>query len=89
MTTSQKQREHRKFLRSIEWAVQRSRVIVRSNGICELCKKSRVKQVHHRRYADPIGSTPDSDLVAICGRCHRNAHVTFSRVAATTEIKLF
>jgi len=88
-TMTTQQREYRRFLRSVQWSVQRARIVVRSHGVCEVCRKSRVKQIHHLRYTDPIALTPDSDLVAICGRCHRNSHIASPQAAGSAEITLF
>ena len=69
------QRAYRRFLRTPEWLVQRARVIVRSGGLCEICHKRKLRQVHHRFYSDPIAATPDSDLIGLCGFCHRREHI--------------
>lgn len=85
------QREYRKFLRSVEWMLQRSRIVLRSGGLCELCHKRRLKQIHHLRYSEPIDATPDSDLVAVCGYCHRSQHIKFPGpgALAASEMQLF
>jgi 5-methylcytosine-specific restriction endonuclease McrA len=84
------QRAYRKFLRSIAWSVQRSRIVIRANGLCEVCRKTKLKQVHHLKYGEPLASTPDSDLVAVCGHCHRNAHIRPpAGSAVSAEIQLF
>jgi len=85
------QRDYRRFLRTVEWSLQRARVIVRSGGLCEICKTRRLKQVHHLRYSDPVSSTPDSDLIGLCGFCHRREHVRLPGpgALASAEMQLF
>jgi hypothetical protein len=88
-TMTAAQRDYRRFLRTVDWLVQRSRIVVRSGGLREVCRKTRLKQVHHLRYAEPLAATPDSDLIGICGRCHRAAHWKPPQTAAAAEIQLF
>lgn len=56
------------YLRSRRWAVRRWFVILR-DGRCRDCG-ARGTDVHHQTY-ERVGNEHLSDLVLLCGRCHR------------------
>jgi hypothetical protein len=79
-----RRRAYRAFLLSAEWKRQRLRVLERDGWKCQghncgadLRPPARAT-VHHRRYADVLANTPDSDLAASCNRC--NLHERQARI---------
>lgn len=89
MKSAEAKRAYQRFLRSPAWIVQRSRILVRANGMCERCKKYRAKQVHHLKYAADYAQVPDTNLLAVSGKCHRDLNVPPPTYKQTIEIKLF
>ncbi len=73
------------YLRSDWWHWKRERAIKRANGDCELCREATATQVHHTTYAN-LGRERNSDLVALCRRCH--AHVTTNGLGKLTRHEL-
>jgi hypothetical protein len=62
------------YLRSTHWLETRERILTRSGGVCERHKcKRRATQVHHKTYVR-LGEELDSDLEALCVRCHQQEH---------------
>lgn len=66
-----KRRAWEKFMRSSGWRKQRDRVLARDRYRCRDCGAPATCAAH-RRYADPIERTPDSDIVASCEQCNRD-----------------
>lgn len=46
----------------------------RSNGICELCKRRKVTDIHHIIYRSQLGTSQLDNLMALCRECHEKAH---------------
>lgn len=63
---------YKKYTDSPAWERKRDLVIERDKGKCVWCGADG-GQVHHKTYAD-IGQEPLSDLVVLCGRCHKTVH---------------
>lgn len=59
------------YLQSPEWSDKRQKVLQRAQGLCEACLGEDATEVHHLTY-DHVFDEPLFDLVAVCGRCHRN-----------------
>lgn len=58
------------YLASPLWAEIRERVLRAAYRLCDFCKR-RASQVHHRAYTlETMRGEDDSNLFAICGRCH-------------------
>jgi 5-methylcytosine-specific restriction endonuclease McrA len=53
---------------------RRKQVFARGDGVCEFCRSASMGEVHHR--AGRGGDDPHrlSNLVGLCGGCHRRAH---------------
>lgn len=61
-----------KYRESPAWKRKRDLVMERNKGKCAWCQ-AEGKQVHHKTY-DNIGKEPLSDLVVLCGKCHKEEH---------------
>lgn len=69
-------RSYRAYLASDLWKQIRARVLERTGGRCERCRKRPASQIHHRAY-DPAtlrGENIDS-LTAACAGCHKRAEL--------------
>jgi len=68
------QRQYQKYLQSPEWKDRRKGILRRANGRCERCGDECDRlHVHHLTYAR-LGCERDTDLLAICNRCHCEDH---------------
>ena len=65
--------EYNAYLRTPEWESRRRLVMLRSQGICEGCRKRTAKEVHHLSYAH-VGQEFLFELVALCKECHDRWH---------------
>jgi len=60
-----------KYYRSDHWRALRAQKLAR-NPMCELCRRRRAKQVHHKTYGTLFREDVTRDLDAVCARCHRH-----------------
>jgi hypothetical protein len=60
------------YIASHRWRTNAARVreLAVAQGKCRLCSGEQPLEAHHRDY-DNLGDERDSDLVALCGECHR------------------
>lgn len=63
---------YEKYRSSPAWKRKRDLIIERDKSKCVWCG-AEGRQVHHKTYAD-IGKEPLSDLVVLCGKCHKKVH---------------
>lgn len=63
------------YINSREWQMK-ARAAKEQAGECALCTSTRSLEVHHRTYAR-LGHERQSDLIVLCGRCHRRHHGTY------------
>lgn len=63
------------YINSPEWRTK-ARSAKEQAGECALCTSTKNLEVHHRTYAR-LGHEPQSDLIVLCGRCHRRHHGTY------------
>jgi hypothetical protein len=62
--------EYGEYLRSSpEWARKRELVFDRSQGMCERCKWSQVRDIHHLSY-DHVFDERLQELQGVCRECH-------------------
>lgn len=61
------------YLASAAWKDKRRAAIARADGRCMICNSRAPLEAHHRTY-DRLGDELDSDLVVLCGACHRLFH---------------
>jgi 5-methylcytosine-specific restriction endonuclease McrA len=73
LTRTERQKRYHAYLRSPEWRERRRVVLARAGGRCERCKLRKAREVHHLTYVR-IFNEPPSDLQALCGICHDDAH---------------
>ncbi len=64
---------HNAYLASPEWRELRQRVMDRAQGLCEGCRLSPAREVHHLSY-EHWGHEFLFELVALCGDCHDRIH---------------
>lgn len=70
-----KKASYRSYMQSDAWQKQRRRVINKARGKCAACGR-KGRHVHHVSYERRFKENP-TDLVLLCGRCHRLFHETY------------
>ena len=63
------------YINSPAWQRKRRQVLDRANNRCQVCNET-AYQVHHNTYKR-LGHEELSDLIAVCGYCHR--WITFAQ----------
>ena len=71
---SKRQIAHRKFIKSPEWLIIRTRLFEIRGKKCEQCGSIKSIQVHHLNYQRFGGQEKFEDLLILCGLCHAAAH---------------
>ena len=74
------------YLKSDEWFAKRTKVLLRSQGICEGCRDRDAAEVHHVSYRN-VGDEFLFELVALCLECHDRFHSTFDIKSDDSELK--
>jgi 5-methylcytosine-specific restriction endonuclease McrA len=74
---------YQEYLKSDKWKAKRLRVLQRDNFICQKCG-DRAWQVHHKTYERIFNEHP-SDLVSLCGDCHKDIH----KIKKSKKISVF
>lgn len=64
---------YEEYLHTEHWAIVRKAALDRAGWKCQLCNAAKSLQVHHRTY-ERLGCEWDSDVIALCGRCHKHFH---------------
>jgi hypothetical protein len=64
--------DYQRYLATETWQDKREKVLKRAGYLCEGCRVRRATQVHHRNYDDPRGEEMLFNLVAVCGKCHKD-----------------
>ena len=68
--------DHRSL--GIGWKAARKKAMAKANGVCEHCRKTAAKHIHHRlpiRYFARVSDAHFADnLAALCVRCHSTEH---------------
>ncbi len=76
--TSGNPTDQRTYLNSRQWKIIRRRVLERDSYSCTCCGK-RAESVHHRSYdREVLNGQRDSDLVSMCGTCHKEIEFTIN-----------
>ena len=65
--------KYKNYIESNNW-LERSKKYLIFNPVCEICHKWPSTQAHHNSYEN-IGNELDSDLTAMCDRCHFHIHL--------------
>jgi len=61
------------YLKSDRWQRRRLRSLDKAAYACQVCKSTRLLEVHHNCY-DRLGDELDSDLFVVCGMHHDMIH---------------
>ncbi len=74
MTASSPYSTYGEYLQHPEFRRVRTAAMLRSGGLCEVCRKRPPTEVHHLRY--PAWGTFDTEdnLIAVCHQCHCEKH---------------
>jgi hypothetical protein len=64
---------YQEYIKSDRWRRKREKVIKRAGGVCEECRKGRIRHVHHLTYKR-LGNEWLSDLLGLCFGCHQAKH---------------
>lgn len=70
-------RSYKIYIKSPLWIKRKNRYFNRHGKKCEACNKPKYVTLHHMAYRQNYGDEPDSELVALCGRCHNEFHKQF------------
>jgi 5-methylcytosine-specific restriction endonuclease McrA len=65
--------DYQTYQNSNEWKARVTKVMRRTNGICERCRQQKAIHVHHLTY-ERVGEEELEDLQALCFDCHDDAH---------------
>jgi len=76
------------YLCSRDWGVLKKAVFERANGICERCKKEKIRSVHHLTYARKYKENLE-DLLGVCTPCHEYFHPRPSHESGTVFVGEF
>ena len=71
-------KKYHKYLLSKEWAALKEKALQQNGGLCCLCKKEGLLEVHHKTYEN-LFKEKDEDLICVCRDCHRELHGLGSR----------
>lgn len=65
------------------WYRRRDAVRARARGRCEFCRHRAMQHLHHRTYVR-FGQERLTDLMGVCGACHRAIHGLLRRGTTLT-----
>lgn len=65
--------DYTEYMKSPEWKARKKKALARQVDGCAICCSTKKLQVHHRTYKR-LGHELETDLVVLCGRCHRTFH---------------
>jgi len=77
---SERKRKYHDYLRKSHW-LKISKEYKERFPICEVCRKNKSTQVHHKTYKN-LGKEEYWDLIAVCEECHKKKH---SKVVRTKD----
>lgn len=67
-------RSYKTYMQSALWQRRKNRYFQKYGKICEACKDSKYVTLHHAIYRQNYGDEPDSEVFAMCQRCHHAFH---------------
>lgn len=75
-------REYQKLLQAPKWKAKREIILKRDGNACVKCGREKRLQVHHLYYMGENApwDYPDTALVTLCARCHKEEHQKYSKV---------
>jgi len=79
-------KEYKSYLKSNEWAQIRIDLFSLRGRKCERCPNTKTLQIHHKTYKNIFKEEP-SDLIILCGRCHRSEHFKPKKVKKALKPK--
>ena len=68
------------YLKSEHWKKKRLEALEYAKGLCQLCNRNGLLDVHHRTYKD-LGYENVRDLTVLCKACHDRHHDSLVEVA--------
>lgn len=76
--------EYQKYIRSDAWAKKKAERLEIDNFKCALCGRPASKckngiQCHHVSYKNLGNENVYTDIVSVCGRCHKMLHAYYNR----------
>jgi 5-methylcytosine-specific restriction endonuclease McrA len=84
-------KEYEKYIKSEQWEAKRQERI-KIDGCCVMCgrplDKIRSVQVHHISYERLGAEDVYTDLVTLCGTCHRRLHNYYNRIRNPNDSRL-
>ena len=80
-------RYYKEYLKSPEWAAQRTKALLLAESRCQVCYSDSRLQVHHRTYRN-LGDEEPSDLIVLCRYCHHLFHSNGRLKSATPTTPL-
>lgn len=79
-----RQAKYRLYLKGDWWKKRRKIAIERAGHSCEDCGGRCRLTVHHKTYVR-LGCEEDSDLVVLCGHCHKARHQNTGRKSSIAK----
>jgi len=73
MTMTTAVSDYAAYLASAHWRDVRRRCLWRYDYRCAICNSAQFLTVHHRNYAR-LGHERDTDVIALCRKCHKLFH---------------
>lgn len=61
------------YLKSDHWQHTRAKALRRAGYKCQLCAATEHLETHHNTY-ERLGGEKPTDLVVLCGECHKTHH---------------
>lgn len=76
--------DYRRYMKSPEWAARKRGYFLNHARRCKACGSKSDIQLHHMNYAR-LGRERDSDMVALCERCHTRVHQLHARAGGSLK----
>jgi hypothetical protein len=72
-----KTKDYAAFLKSRYWRFVRTKILIRDGYKCTVCESNKELQIHHTTYKNHFKEHKHlSDLLTLCGDCHKEYHNT-------------
>jgi hypothetical protein len=78
--------QYKAYIKSDRWKIKCENYWLSKGRWCKACKSQQNLQVHHLSYANFM-LEPLSDLVGLCGPCHRAVHSLHRRAGRREDIR--
>lgn len=70
-------KNYRDYIKSKLWIKRKNRYFGRYGKKCEACGFNKFITLHHAKYTGEYGNESDSEVYALCKRCHNLFHQSF------------